>query len=52
MRSVALPDYRSTPGNKGAYALRRMEGVGHPKPLLKDVHLDQTSVIRQCTVSP
>ena len=26
MRAVALPDYRSTPGNKGAYALRRMEG--------------------------
>ena len=52
MRTVAIPDYRSTPGNKGAYALRRMEGVGHPKPLLKDVHLDQTSVIRQCTVSP
>jgi heme-degrading monooxygenase HmoA len=26
MRTVALPDYRSTPGNKGAYALRRVEG--------------------------
>jgi hypothetical protein len=26
MRTVAIPDYRSTPGNKGAYALRRMEG--------------------------
>ena len=26
MRAVAIPDYRSTPGNKGAYALRRMEG--------------------------
>jgi hypothetical protein len=25
MRTVAIPDYRSTPGNKGAYALRRME---------------------------
>jgi len=24
MRTVALPDYRSTPGNKGAYALRRI----------------------------
>jgi heme-degrading monooxygenase HmoA len=23
MRRVALPDYRSTPGNTGAYALRR-----------------------------
>ena len=23
--TVAIPDYRSTPGNKGAYALRRME---------------------------
>jgi hypothetical protein len=22
MRTVAIPDYRSTPGNKGAYALR------------------------------
>jgi hypothetical protein len=31
MRTVAIPDYRSTPGNKGAYALRRMEGVVHPK---------------------
>jgi heme-degrading monooxygenase HmoA len=26
MRTVAIPDYRSVPGNKGAYALRRMEG--------------------------
>ena len=26
MRTVALPDYRSTPGNKGAYALRRIDG--------------------------
>jgi heme-degrading monooxygenase HmoA len=26
MRTVAIPDYRSTPGNKGAYALRRTEG--------------------------
>ncbi len=26
MRVVAIPDYRSTPGNKGAYALRRIEG--------------------------
>ena len=26
MRTVALPDYRSTPGNNGAYALRRIEG--------------------------
>lgn len=26
MRTVAIPDDRSTPGNKGAYALRRMEG--------------------------
>jgi heme-degrading monooxygenase HmoA len=26
MRTVAIPDYRSTPGNKGAYALRRLEG--------------------------
>jgi heme-degrading monooxygenase HmoA len=26
MRTVAIPDYRSTPGNKGAYALRRVEG--------------------------
>jgi hypothetical protein len=26
MRTVAMPDYRSTSGNKGAYALRRMEG--------------------------
>src|SRR5260370_25454805 len=25
-RTVAIPDYRSTPGNKGAYALRRMQG--------------------------
>jgi heme-degrading monooxygenase HmoA len=26
MRTVAIPDYRSTPGNNGAYALRRIEG--------------------------
>ncbi len=26
MRTVAIPDYRSTPGNTGAYALCRMEG--------------------------
>jgi heme-degrading monooxygenase HmoA len=26
MRTVALPDYRSTAGNLGAYALRRIEG--------------------------
>jgi heme-degrading monooxygenase HmoA len=26
MRTVAILDYRSTPGNKGAYALRRIEG--------------------------
>jgi hypothetical protein len=26
MRTVAIPDYRSTPRNKGAYALRRIEG--------------------------
>jgi len=26
MRTVALPDYQSAPGNKGAYALRRIEG--------------------------
>jgi heme-degrading monooxygenase HmoA len=26
MRTVAIPDYRSTPGNKGACALRRIEG--------------------------
>jgi hypothetical protein len=25
-RTVAIPDYRSAPGNKGDYALRRMEG--------------------------
>jgi hypothetical protein len=25
MRTVAMPDYRSTPGNKGTYALRRVE---------------------------
>jgi hypothetical protein len=24
--TVAIPDNRSTPGNKGAYALRRIEG--------------------------
>ena len=30
MRTVAIPDYRSTPGNIGAYALRRVEGdVAH-----------------------
>ena len=37
MRTVAISDYRSIPGNKGAYALRRMEGVVHPKTSLKDV---------------
>ena len=26
MRTIAIPDYRSIPGNKGAYALRRVEG--------------------------
>jgi hypothetical protein len=26
VRAAAIPDYRSTPGNKGAYALRRIEG--------------------------
>jgi hypothetical protein len=26
MQTVAIPDRRSTPGNKGAYALRRIEG--------------------------
>jgi heme-degrading monooxygenase HmoA len=26
MRTIAIPDYQSTPGNKGAYALRRIEG--------------------------
>lgn len=26
MRTIAIPDYRSVPGNKGAYALRRIEG--------------------------
>lgn len=26
MREVALPDYRSTPGNRGAYVLQRVEG--------------------------
>lgn len=26
MRSVAIPDYRATPGNRGAYALRRIDG--------------------------
>ena len=30
MRSIAIPDYRSTPGNQGACALRRIEGdVAH-----------------------
>ncbi len=27
MRELALPDYRSTPGNRGAYALRRIDGA-------------------------
>jgi heme-degrading monooxygenase HmoA len=26
MRTIAIRDYRSTPGNQGAYALRRVEG--------------------------
>ena len=26
MRTVAIPDYHSTPGNKGSYALRRIAG--------------------------
>jgi heme-degrading monooxygenase HmoA len=26
MRTIAIPDYRSVPGNQGAYALRRIEG--------------------------
>jgi heme-degrading monooxygenase HmoA len=28
MKTVALPDYRSTPDNKGAYVLRRAENGG------------------------
>jgi len=27
MRTVAIPDYRSTPGNNDAFALRRIEGA-------------------------
>ena len=26
MRERALPDYKATPGNRGAYALRRIDG--------------------------
>ena len=26
MRTVAIPDYRSTPGNQSAFALRRIDG--------------------------
>ena len=26
MRNIAIPDYRATPGNTGAYALRSVEG--------------------------
>ena len=26
MRTIAIPDYRAAPGNRGAYALRRVEG--------------------------
>jgi len=30
MQTVAIPDYRSIPGNEGAYALRRIDGgVAH-----------------------
>lgn len=30
MRSVAIPDYQSVPGNRGAFALREVEGeVAH-----------------------
>jgi hypothetical protein len=30
MRTVALPDYKGTPGNRGAYCLHRVEGdVAH-----------------------
>ena len=30
MREVALPDYKSTPGNRGAYCLyREQDGVAH-----------------------
>ena len=30
MRKVALPDYKSTPGNRGAWCLHRVEGeVAH-----------------------
>ena len=30
MREVALPDYKSIPGNRGAFCLQRMEGnVAH-----------------------
>lgn len=26
MRTIAIPDYKSTPGNRGAFALRQIEG--------------------------
>lgn len=26
MRTIAIPDYKSTPGNRGAFALRQTEG--------------------------
>ncbi len=30
MRTVAIPDYKATPGNRGAFCLYRVEGdVGH-----------------------
>jgi hypothetical protein len=29
MRTVAISDYRSTHGNKGAYALRRPKAIPH-----------------------
>jgi heme-degrading monooxygenase HmoA len=34
MRTVAIPDYRLTPGNKGAYALHRIEGDTAHFPML------------------
>ncbi len=44
MRTVAIPDYRSTPGNLGALALHRLEGeVAH---FLMVTHWESEGVIK------
>ncbi len=45
MRAIALPDYRSTPGNRGAWCLRRAEG-GHAHFLMLTLWEDLDAIRR------